>query len=105
MTQQMQDVLTMMSKLTRPRLLIRAARIGADDYRRDRRLQRILGYGRSLRSTEALLKLMEIEVAMNQMRSDADASYSLVQHVDILIAMMGEARILRATQSHLAPVT
>ena len=48
---------------------------------------------------------MEIEVAMNQMRSDADASYSLVQHVDVLIAMMGEARILRATQSHLTPVT
>ena len=101
----MQDVLTMMSKLTRPRLLIRAARIGADDYRRDKHLQRVLGYGRSLRNAEALLKLMEIEVGVNQMRDDGDASYSLVLHVDILIAMMGEARILRATQSHLAVAT
>lgn len=101
----MQDVLTMMSTLTRPRLLIRAARIGADDYRRDKHLQRVLGYGRSLRNAEALLKLIELEVGINQMRDDGDASYSLVQHVDILIAMMGEARILRATQSHLAVVT
>ncbi len=101
----MQDVLTMMSKLTRPRLLFRAARIGADDYRRDKHLQRVLGYGRSLRNAEALLKLMEVEVGINQMRDDGDASYSLVQHVDILIAMMGEARILRATQSHLTVVT
>ena len=33
----MQDILSLLSSLRRPRLLIRAARIGADDYRREHR--------------------------------------------------------------------
>jgi hypothetical protein len=94
----MQDILTMLTRLSRPRLLIRAARIGAEDYRRDRHLQRVLGYGHLPRSAPALLKLMEIEAGLNQQRQDEDETYSLVRHVDVLIAMMGEARVLRASQ-------
>lgn len=101
----MQDVLTMLNHLNRPRLLVRAARIGADEYRRDRHLQRILGYGRLPRSAQALLKLMEVEAVLDRQRTSEDASYSLIQHVDVLIAMMGEARILRASQSRLRRVT
>ena len=41
----MQDLLTMLQKLHRPRLLMRAARIGAEDYRRGTHLPRILGFG------------------------------------------------------------
>jgi hypothetical protein len=94
-----QDILTMLTVLKRPRLLMRAARIGAEEYRRDRHLQRILGYGSAPRPAPALLKLMEMEAAINTQRISDDASYSLVRHVDILIAMMGEARLLRASQS------
>jgi len=101
----MQDVLTMLDQLKRPRLLVRAARIGADEYRRDRHLQRVLGYGRLPRSTQALLKLMEVETVLDRQRTDEDASYSLVHHVDVLIAMMGEARILRASQVRARRVT
>ncbi|MEL7088895.1 MAG: DUF6477 family protein, partial [Planctomycetota bacterium] len=39
----MQDVLTMLQCLHRPRLLMRAARIGAEDYRRAAHLPRLLG--------------------------------------------------------------
>ena len=92
----MQDILSMLSALRRPRLLIRAARLGARDYRRDRHLQRLLGYGTLPRPAVALMRLMEIERTMNDQRNDNDAGYSLTRHLDLLIAMMGEAQLLRA---------
>jgi hypothetical protein len=103
----MQDILGIMTGLRRPRLLIRAARIGADEYRRERHLQRLLGYGATPRNATALMRLLELEQVMNAQRVDNDAGYSLTRHLDILIAMMGEARILRASQSEraLQPVT
>lgn len=94
----MQDILTALNSLRRPRLLIRAARLGELDYRRDADLRRHLGYGRLPRSGEALVRLMEMEATQNEQRKADDASYSPARHVDILIAMMGEARLMRATQ-------
>ncbi|MCZ4366718.1 DUF6477 family protein [Sulfitobacter dubius] len=95
----MQDLLTMLQRLHRPRLLMRAARIGAEDYRRGTHLQRILGFGILPRHGTALIKLIEIEAELDTQRKTADASYSLIRHVDVLIAMVGEARFLRAAQS------
>lgn len=92
----MQDLLSMMHALRRPRLLIRAARIGADDYRRDRHLQRLLGYGALPRSAPALMRLMEMERDLDHLRRDDASGYSLTRHLDILIAMVGEARLLKA---------
>ncbi len=94
----MQDVMTMLQALHRPRLLMRAARIGAEDYRRNTHLPRLLGFGNVPRHTLALLRLMEIEAELDISRRAADAGYSLIRHVDVLIAMVGEARILRAAR-------
>ncbi len=94
----MQDVLTMVEGLKRPRLLVRAGRIGAEDYRRDTHLQRVLGFGRIPKSGAALVKLMELEATLNTQRRTADACYSLLVHIDVLIAIMGEAQLLRATR-------
>ena len=99
----MQDILTMLHTLHRPRLMMRAARIGAEDYRRTSHLPRLLGYGVLPRHGAALLKLMEIEADLNAQRKASDAGYSLIRHIDVLIAMVGEARVLRATQSIGAP--
>ena len=99
----MNDVLNSLSALRRPRILIRAARIGAAEYRRDTHLRRHLGYGTLPRSADALHKLVEIEVTMNAQRRAKSAAYSPAQHVDVLIAMMGEAHILRT--AHLEVVT
>ena len=94
----MQDILGMLNQLKRPRLLIRAARLGADGYHRDAHLQRILGYGHLPRAADALMQLMQTEADLNDQRKSGDAGYSLTRHLDVLIAMMGEARILRASQ-------
>ena len=94
----MQDILSMLNALHRPRLLIRAARIGAEDYRRAAHLPRLLGYGQLPRHGNALMRLMEIEGELNTLRLGEDSSYSLLRHIDVLIAIVGEGRILRAAQ-------
>lgn len=91
----MQDLLTQLSHLRRPRLLVRAARIAAQDYRRTARLPRLLGYGVTPRSGDAVVRLMALEAEMNEKRETGDASYSIAGHVEILTALMGESALLR----------
>ncbi|WP_417602861.1 DUF6477 family protein [Primorskyibacter flagellatus] len=92
----MQDILSLLHALKRPRLLIRAARIGAQDYQRTAHLPRLLGYGALPRTGPALMRLMEIEAELNARREASDAGYSIARHVELLVAMMGEARVLRS---------
>ncbi|WP_370311319.1 DUF6477 family protein [Sagittula sp.] len=92
----MKDVLGMLSDLRRPRLLIRAARIGAQEYRRVPHLRRVLGFAALPRSGVALMRLMEIEAELDERRRGGDAAYSVSRHVEVLTAMMGEARLLRS---------
>lgn len=101
----MQDLLTQLFQLRRPRLLIRAARIGAQSYRREARLPRLLGYGVSPRTGPALVKLMSIEAELNEQRENGEACYSVAAHVDVLTAVMGEAQILRAQSQETGPVS
>jgi len=98
----MQDLLSMVTALRRPRLLVRAARCGAADYRRDRHLQRLLGYGSLPRPAPALMRLMDIESELDSQRREGDTAYSLVRHIDVLIAMMGEAQLIRSAQAAVA---
>ena len=95
----MEDVLTLMSHLNRPRLLVRAARMGAQDYRREIHLPRLLGDARLPRSGAAILLLSEQESELNAKRVSDDASYSLQRHIDVLIAMVAEVRLMRAASA------
>ncbi|WGW03133.1 DUF6477 family protein [Tropicibacter oceani] len=94
----MKDILGLLNDLRRPRLLIRAARIGAQDYRRAH-LHRLLGYGTLPRPGAALMKLIELETDLDDRRRSDDAGYSVSRHVELLVAMMGEARLLREARS------
>ncbi|WP_424833804.1 DUF6477 family protein [Ruegeria sp.] len=95
--------MSMITTLRRPRLLTRAARIGAQDYDRDRHLQRILGYGALPGSGSALIRLLELERDANHQRKEEDAAYSLVRHLDLMIALIGEAQLYQANRaSHYA---
>ncbi|MEP4198083.1 MAG: DUF6477 family protein [Aliishimia sp.] len=91
----MQDVLTRIASMQRPRLLGRAARIGAQDYRRDLHLPRLLKVHTLPRSAEALLKLSEMETELNEKRITGETSYHLPRHVEVLIAIVAEAALLR----------
>ncbi|ASP21439.1 hypothetical protein ANTHELSMS3_02784 [Antarctobacter heliothermus] len=91
----MKDILGLLNDLRRPRILIRAARIGAQEYRRNPHLHRLIGYGTLPRPGAALMRLMEMEADLDEKRHKDDAAYSVSRHVEVLTAMMGEARILR----------
>jgi hypothetical protein len=79
--------------------MMRAARIGAEDYRRNAHLPRLLGYGVLPRHGAALMKLMEIEAELEEQRTGSDGNYSLVRHIDVMIAVVSEARALRNTKA------
>ncbi|WP_170425386.1 DUF6477 family protein [Ruegeria arenilitoris] len=95
----MQDLMTMITTLRRPRLLARAAKHGAQDYDRERHLQRILGYGSLPGTGAALVRLIEMEREVNAQRQAEDAAYSLVRHLDLLIALLGEAQLFKASRA------
>ncbi|MGR3436898.1 MAG: DUF6477 family protein [Shimia sp.] len=95
----MQDIVTMLSNVKRPRLLIQAARHGEAHYARDRHLRRLLYVDSVPRPGEAAIRLMEIERRLNDQRTGSDAAYDVARHVEILIAMMGEARLLTASRA------
>ena len=92
----MQELLGLIAGLNRPRLLVRAARFGVDDYNRNIHLPRLLGAGHLPRNGAAIIRLIETESDINDRRVGAAADYSVARHVAVLIALMGEARLLRA---------
>ena len=92
----MHDILGQVEQIRRPRLLIRAARIGAQDYHREGCLRSLLGAGLPQRGAAALRHLLDIESELDAQRRMADARYSVARHLEVLIALIGEARLLRA---------
>ena len=90
----MPELLVELNTLTRPRLLINAARLGMSDYRRETHLTRHLGPNVPRRTEDVLRQLMALESDLDQARQIRAASYSIARHVGIMIAMMHEARLL-----------
>ena len=94
----MQDALTILHKLRRPKMLMRATQIGVAEYKRVAHLPRLLGYGRMPKQSEAILKLIEIEKNLKALRKAGESADNLLRHIDEMIAIVGEARDLRASQ-------
>ncbi len=97
----MLDLHTRIATLTRPQLLARAARFGVDDYRRTVHLRRILQSDMLPRHGHAIMQLLDIEGEMDAMRIAKSGNYRPAHHVEVLIAILGEARLMRATAPQL----
>lgn len=94
----MANITEALTALRRPKLLIQAARLGLDSYNRSRMLARLLPSGMSPAPGDALQSLMEVEAALDADRRNGAASYSIGRHIELLSALMAEARLLsRAT--------
>jgi hypothetical protein len=89
----MTDCRTLLSTLRRPRLLMRAARFGLSDYRRERDLRRYVERAGS--PEETVTSLMTVEAGLERTRIAGDAAYSVARHIEVLIAILAEARFLR----------
>lgn len=89
----MTDFRMMLANLRRPRLLMHAARFGLGDYRRDRDLRRLVEVAAS--PEETVPRLLSVEQSLEATRLAGDAGYSAARHIDVLIALLAEARLLR----------
>ena len=92
----MTDRLDILSTLRRPRLLISAARFGLADYDRSRDLKRLFQVAPPS-PARAVDKLIDEEATLEETRKAGAATYSIARHVDVLIALMSEAQMLRRT--------
>ncbi len=89
----MSDFRKTLSEMRRPSLLMRAARLGLPDYQRGFWLKR-LAPGET--SPERILpRLLSAEEQMEEIRRSGDASYSIARHIEVLIALLAEASLLR----------
>lgn len=96
----MTDFRTLLADLRRPALLLRAARLGLEDFQRDRDLRRLLRQETVSGPEKTLPRLIQTEEQLEEVRRAGDASYSLNRHVEVLIALMAELRLLpRQNQS------
>jgi hypothetical protein len=88
----MTDLQNLIANLRRPRLLIHAARFGLSDYRRERDLARLIG--QTSTADQAVSCLISKEEELDEHRRRGRASYSVTQHIEVLIALISEARLL-----------
>ena len=85
--------LSRLNALTRPQLLVRAARHRAIDFSRERAMRRLLQGAPVPAPGQAFDTLFEMEHAMNAARSEGGAAYSPARHVELLAALIHEAQI------------
>ncbi len=87
-----------LSQLRRPKLLIHAARLGQSEYRRERDLKRLGGQG--MQPHAVVAHLLDVERDIEAERQSGTAGYSIARHIEVLIAVLAEARIF-TTPMHL----
>lgn len=93
------DFRALLSDLRRPQLLIRAARLGLTEYRRDRDLKRLIdGEPAPDRSVP---RLLNEEEKLEEIRQRGDAGYSVSRHIEVMIALMAEVSLLPRPQADL----
>ena len=90
----MPDPLSDLKTLQRPRLLVRAAHLGLDEYRRDRTLSRLLPDGTADGAQGTFEALQESEARVEVERRNGGATYSPARHIELLAALIFEARLL-----------
>lgn len=89
----MTDCRTMLATLRRPRLLMRAARFGLAEYRCERDLRRYVANAASPEDTVS--SLISVEAKLEATLVAGDAAYSVARHIEVLIAHLAEAQLLR----------
>ncbi len=92
----MTDPIAHLSQLRRPGLLIRAARAGLAEYRREAFLPRLFGVGAAPGPGSAVSRLILLENDLDDQRRAGLATYSALRHIEVLIALMAEARLTAA---------
>jgi len=88
------STITILENLHRPKILVRAARIGLMDYNRERELRRLTRSIKIVSIEETLDRLLSQETDLEEARRNGDACYSIQQHIRVLTAVLAEARLI-----------
>lgn len=89
----MEDLMTMITRLRRPRLLVRAAHYGAARYERAKHMpQGAAVVGRS--TADIVMQLLMLEAEINQERLQGSGNYVARNHLELLTAVIAEGRAL-----------
>ena len=87
--------LARLDALTRARLLVQAARFGLAEYQRPAALHRLLGRVPPP-GDRVLDALLDLEQAQEDARCAGSATWRAGTHVEVLVAVMAEGRLLAA---------
>ncbi|MEM9583151.1 MAG: DUF6477 family protein [Pseudomonadota bacterium] len=90
----MSKINSIASSLRRPKLLVRAARHGLADYNRKRDLARLTGQNPRARSSTIVENLIVQEEQLEEGRKSGDRTYRVARHIELLVALMAECRLL-----------
>lgn len=90
----MTDTFNRFKTLRRPSLLVRAARFGLAEYNRDRDLKKLMKSAVTPSPEVAVDELLQEEERLEITRKTGDASYSIAYHIEVLVALMCEMRLL-----------
>ena len=101
----MTQILETLAWLRRPRLLVSAARCGQADYRRSLDLPRILRLAQAPAPARAAALLLDMEEMLDDARRSQDAGYNAARHVEVLIALLAEARLAATPAPEAVPGT
>ena len=95
------NIFDMLEKLHRPKILVRAARLGLPDYNRETDLHRISKTAKTFSPAAVIDRLLSQEETLELARKNGDASYSIHRHIRVLTAVLAEARLaLRQSQKN-----
>ena len=89
----MSDFRKVLSEMRRPPLLMRAARLGVQNYNRGHWLKRLVPGETS--AERILPRLLNAEEELELIRQRGDASYSITRHIEVLIALLAEVSMMR----------
>ena len=81
--------------IKRPRILVTAAKIGLENYHREKGLARLLRMSKTPEPEIALARLSDAEHVLNKDRLEGVATYSIERHIDVLTALLAEMRLTR----------
>lgn len=84
---------SILRSMRRPKVLIRAARMGLSNYCRDTDLRFIARTNRTPALGAALDGLLCREGALEESRVKGEAHYSVHEHIRVLTALLAEARV------------
>ncbi len=85
---------SILATLRRPKLLVRAARHGLSDYNRKRDLARLTGQSPRAHTKTIVENLIVQEEHLEEVRKSGDATYRVSRHIELLVALMAECRLL-----------